>query len=323
MDYLVLHLADRPALETIFYDATKCDDVITIREKYSLHNALERFLCRVHHSGRLNKIVNLPGKSIWNKKSQLLTMEFDSQNQYYVVFLEAAAIQYTPRELEMLNRHPNVHMCLLLFNPFDDIIALPEFKNLYENFKFEKIFAIFDETDISNRGFKRINAIYSKRNISPFQNAKSDCFFVGLAKDRQEQLEEIYDAIVKNGYKSDFTIVNPDLTKKNGINYITRFMDYNEYLQHVVGSKCIIEVLQGVQKGMTLRTFEAIVYGKHLITNNSYIKEYPFYNEKYMHYFEDINDLDFSSLNLNEQPDYGYNDEFSPRHLFEQIKEGL
>ena len=44
-------------------------------------------------------------------------------------------------------------------------------------------------------------------------------------------------------------------------------------------SKVILDINHPGQKGLTMRTFEAIGAGKKLITTNSEIKKYPFYNK--------------------------------------------
>ena len=43
-------------------------------------------------------------------------------------------------------------------------------------------------------------------------------------------------------------------------------------------SKVILDINHPGQKGLTMRTFEAIGAGKKMITTNSEIKNYPFYN---------------------------------------------
>lgn len=323
MDYLVLHIADRPTLSTIFSDVELQSNMQLVNEKYKFNNSLEKLICRIHRSGRINSVINLPGKQIWEKKSTLLTMDYNPENEYYIVFLEAAAIQYTIHELSMLQSKQNVHLCLLLFNPLKDVLRLKKFSNLYHNFEFEKVYAIFDEDDIQQRGMHRINAIYSKHDLVCDSKKLSDCFFVGLAKDRQNMLEKLYKKCCQGGANCDFTIVNPTVESDSGITYTSGFMDYDDYLQHLSNTNCIIEIVQGIQKGMTLRTFEAIVYGKRLLTNNKYIMENPFYDARYMKYFENIDDIDVDFITSVEKADYGYHDEFSPKHLLEQVKEAF
>ena len=72
---------------------------------------------------------------------------------------------------------------------------------------------------------------------------------------------------------------------------IKGWMDYKEVIDIVKQSNCILEVVQEGQNGITLRTMEAVCYGKKLLTNNKNIVKYPFYDSKYISVFEDIDDI--------------------------------
>lgn len=55
-------------------------------------------------------------------------------------------------------------------------------------------------------------------------------------------------------------------------------IQYDEYLEIMRKSKCIIDIEHNNQNGLTIRTFEAIFAGKPLITTNKYVKNYDFYS---------------------------------------------
>ncbi len=76
------------------------------------------------------------------------------------------------------------------------------------------------------------------------------------------------------------------------------------------------------QHGATLRTFEAVVYNKRLLTNNPFVNEFPYFRADYMKYFNDIGDIRkiHTSFFKEDLTDYCYNDEFSPRNLFDEIE---
>ncbi|MBQ8246570.1 MAG: hypothetical protein IJZ42_05515 [Lachnospiraceae bacterium] len=325
MDRLILNIEKRPALETIFSDLESqgMNNAKLIHSKYTFDKGILKFLYKVHHSRKLNKIFKLPLKKIWDRFCPLLRMQFDENDEYYVVFIEWAALQYTHEELRRLSTHKNVHLCLLLFNPMEGmLIGDSPFKKMFYDVKFEKYFAIFDERDIKKENFQRISAIYSKLDEAKLQTdmEESDFFYIGMAKDRQSKIQDMYRKIVESGKTADFTIVSPDpsIERVEGIQYLDDFLDYEVYLQHVYKTKCIVELLQGMQHGMTLRTFEAIVYGKHLLSNNDVIENVPYYSPEYMHYITEIEDIDINNIELTEV-DYGYKGEFSPKNLLDQI----
>ena len=55
-------------------------------------------------------------------------------------------------------------------------------------------------------------------------------------------------------------------------------MEYDEVLDIVEQSLCIIDVPKPNQSGLTLRVLEAIFYNKKLITTNKNVVEEEFYN---------------------------------------------
>ena len=51
----------------------------------------------------------------------------------------------------------------------------------------------------------------------------------------------------------------------------------DENIRNISQSKALVDILQTGQYGITLRTYEALVNKKKLVTNNTQIKKYPFY----------------------------------------------
>ena len=125
----------------------------------------------------------------------------------------------------------------------------------------------------------------------------------------------------ENNISSDFGLcyVDDNHTKLDGITY-NKPIEYDEVLQRLENSTCILDVVGDYSGGVSLRYFEAVVYGKKLLTNNPLVKDMRFYNEKFIKVFKDINDIELEFLKNNEEVDYGYRDEFSPIHFIEQLE---
>ena len=70
-----------------------------------------------------------------------------------------------------------------------------------------------------------------------------------------------------------------------------------------------------------MRYFEAITMNKKLLTNNSAVVDFPFYNSKWIKIINSLEDIDLDWIKADEQIDYGYQDEFSPIHLIDFILE--
>lgn len=99
------------------------------------------------------------------------------------------------------------------------------------------------------------------------------------------------------------------------------YIEYPQLLKEIQKSSCILDFTQTRQSGFTLRPYEAVVYNKKLLTNNKRIFEFQFYDERYMRYFEQIDDIDWDWVRAPIVVDYGYKGEFSPKVLLEKLNE--
>lgn len=105
-----------------------------------------------------------------------------------------------------------------------------------------------------------------------------------------------------------------------GLKYLNSKISYPQVVSRVKSSNCVLEVLQTNQKAQSLRYFEAIAYNKKLLTNNPGIVELPYYDDRYMRAFKNIEDIDVDWVRAREKIDYKYKGEFSPLGIIEYIK---
>ncbi len=108
----------------------------------------------------------------------------------------------------------------------------------------------------------------------------SDVYFCGHAKSRYHQVHEVFQLCTKAGLKCDFNILGMPVHagRLNGIRYLSKPISYTENLERMYKSRCILEIMQDGADGHTPRLWESIIYDKHLITNNSAIKDSPFFH---------------------------------------------
>ena len=109
---------------------------------------------------------------------------------------------------------------------------------------------------------------YPEQATHPYTT--SDCFFCGLPKDRNDILTDIRNRMSANGFICDFVIPRTPAEK----------ISYTEYLKRLSRTRCVIDISQKGQYGLTRRPLEALFYGKKLITNNEKICEYDFYHQE-------------------------------------------
>lgn len=103
---------------------------------------------------------------------------------------------------------------------------------------------------------------------------ESDIYFCGYAKSRWKRVHECYSLLSSQGIKCDFNLINmpEDAERIDGINYGTKPFSYIKNLQHIIKTKCILEIMQEGADGFTPRLWESIIYDKHLLTNNKYVQ---------------------------------------------------
>lgn len=98
-------------------------------------------------------------------------------------------------------------------------------------------------------------------------NIDSDCFFCGLPKDRAGTLQRLRTRLEAEGLTCDFVIPHTPAEK----------LTYPQYLDRLARTRCVIDISQKGQTGLTRRPLEALFYGKKLLTDNPEIVRYDFY----------------------------------------------
>ena len=128
----------------------------------------------------------------------------------------------------------------------------------------------FDPKDAERYNIKFANQYFRYPSEDIPEEPTSDCFFCGLAKNRIHELQALKELLETNALTCNFII--PE-TAKEGISYA-------EYLKQLSLSRCVIDINQSNQTGLTRRPLEALFYNKKLITNNADIRRHNFYNPK-------------------------------------------
>lgn len=164
---------------------------------------------------------------------------------------------------------PAATRCFIYYcNPIRSIFRRPE-QELAAIARLGYRLSTFDPEDAARYGLT-LTGQYFRYPEGPLPEEKTDCFFCGLPKDRAEELEQLRRLLVSNGWQCRFII--PQRNEQR--------ISYADYLSQLATSRCVIDICQKDQVGLTRRPLEALFYGKKLITNNPKIQEYDFYNSK-------------------------------------------
>lgn len=140
----------------------------------------------------------------------------------------------------------------------------------------------FDDADARRYSFNAINQVYRMpKALIGDDGKKFDVFYVGVDKHRTAALERLKAEFDAEGITYSINILKDKHTEPSKALmpcYVDRLIPYGETLKMIAGSRCILEILQKGQGGMTLRSMEALFMGKKLITNNHAITTTPIYN---------------------------------------------
>lgn len=226
----------------------------------------------------------------------------------------------------------NIKTVLLLYNKvsliygLDGNVQMQVLEKRDEYLPFDLIYS-YDLDDVRQLGFKYAE-IYSRMeeyNLKDNNNVNFDVYYCGSVSKswkltRYEYIDSTYRHLTQAGVKCDFHLVCENGVLVNECDFLDRKrIPYNDVIDQIIDSNCILEIVSDGKYGATFRYFEALAYNKKLLTNNYRITELPFYNEKYMRIFSDPSEIDIDWCKAKENVDYGYNDDFSPANFYHTV----
>lgn len=313
--YIVVY-PNRDYGKLMWKDIEELPNVEIIRTPLFQNKKINNMLFRIHFSFKLNNIFDIPLKNIWEKKYILSSFEFNSNDEYVMIFTDPSLCNYTESYLNKIKKKGKIKMVLLLINSFYRMEKIV--KPMLSCFDF---IYTYDYSEAKIFGFKYYPTVYSRINVKNNYNDNIDCFFVGVAKDRLKKLIFVYDQLTAKGLKCEFFISGvkkKDRVYRSGIIY-NKWIDYNTVLEKSCSSKSIIEIMDKNNAGVTLRTLEAICYNKLLITNNEKLKNNYFYNNKFMYIFDDEVKISKEFLEGITNVDYKYDGRYSPKLFLKML----
>lgn len=148
-------------------------------------------------------------------------------------------------------------------------------KNSYLMTYFDNIYT-FDIIDSEKFKINYKHTPYSDKIKIEKKNIKFDTLYLGRLKNREIEIKSLKSKLDILNLKNKFMVLdslNPEMK-------IEKYISYEEYINYVYESKCIIELLEKGQSGCTLRFLESIFLKKKLITNNFEIVKDPYYKSE-------------------------------------------
>lgn len=303
----------------MFSDVKKEKNMKQLSYIFNINNAFLRLLNKIHFSIKINKIIDLPFKSIWDSKYAMNEMLSNSDTTKWIIVTNWSIRRFGLSYLKKMEKRKDVRLILLYLDPLS---AVPEFYlKFIKKMNFDMIYS-FDEEDCEKYGWKYTTSLYSMNEIPNNNSPEYDVFYIGLDKGRAQLLDKIYKKLVDNNVKCNFLIVSEtgkSYDNGKGLCYLNHRVSYDEVLSGISNAKVILEVVQEGQTGMTMRPYEAIFYNRKLLTNNPKIKEMDFFRQDYMNYFSSEKDLDIGFIKNTEKVDFQYHNEYSPVNWISKI----
>lgn len=307
-----------------------------LKQEYSMHIVRENAARGTNAFCARRKVQKIAGfiLNFWIKRTyklwKILVEKAPLFDRVIVVFFNTAftSARY-PQKVLKAYKKKWPHVKYVLYYTDSLVRGVSNYANyLRKENVFDLVYS-FDEADAEKEHLFFWPTPYSE--MEEFVNIKpnKDLYFVGVGTDRFEILNDISQKAIVNKCRASIEVLNTSgnilmLSQSNEVLSITNeIRQYREVLKKTLEAQCILEVVRPNQSGLTLRAYEAVAYNRKLLTNNPSIFSFPFYDPRYMHYFEKAEDIDWEWVKKECKVNYGYKDEFSPVHLLEDVKSRL
>lgn len=286
-------------------------------------NALVQKLFFLHWSAKINAKLKLPLKKLWFRK--MCRQSFPNDKPICYVF---AGGKYLTQEKKLFKyikkQNPKNKAIILCF----DLISkkhwdIEQIRNVCDQI------VTYDADEAVQYNVEHLDAVMydAITDITMPDTFQNDVYFLGFAKDRLAQIHAAYQRLFESGLKCKFIICGVPREKQikgEGLIY-SEPISYRDNLENVKNSRCILEIMQGRSNAPTLRTEEAHIYRRKLLTNNTNLVNQPYYDASHMRVFSDTELIDTEFVK--EKIDYAAFDDsfdYSPRKMisfFEKLLE--
>lgn len=294
-------------------------------------NMFEKLALYVHFHPRINKLINIPGKALW--ATRFITVPFnDDRNLCFIIFYNWICLEIGIIDA-IKKKYPKAKIVII----FNDLISKQKYQFSHRTLNIEHLkkqadlVITYDFNEAKKYNISQFNVPYSKPDFDvSIKKSKYDVYFIGQAKDRFDEIMKAFYTLrsynlrlkfVVSNLAPEYRIQDPEITYVDGMG-----LSYAENIENILCSNCLLEISQKNANGYTLRTYEAIAYGKRLISNNQLLKDAPFYNPDYIYVTNTFNYIPsdyIKSIKQGDEVNYNYIEELSPIKLLEFIEAKL
>jgi len=236
---------------------------------------------------KLHEHVSIPLKEIWYENWKKKIQKYD-----VIIIFDGLRGRDVIKYIHKTN--PSTRIILYYVNKFRQGA-----KNDPENFKdLPCELWSFDKNDcervkMNYNPFCYDDVFSNEENKKAFHNKEYvgqeiyDAFFIGVDKNRLATLIKLKTLLEKYQYKVKIILKKAKhlsyknfTAEDNDFILTERGIEYKDVIKYIHQSKCIIEIEDTNQNGLTLRSMESIFFKKKLITDNHDILNYDFYKNE-------------------------------------------
>lgn len=243
-------------------------------------SVVSKGIIRVNRNFYLKKI-----RSYYHK----ITRETRSNDYDFFLLIKGETIPFCFLE-QFKKDHPDTKM---IYYSYDSVHEYPRFLQLYSCFDLNFTFEPKDAHE-HNLHFRPLFFIKDYQNAKKNVNVKYDVVFIGSAHtDRYSIGEKIREICTSNNLKAYFyyyaqnkaafllkKIFDKNLKKFDIKKLNFKKLKHSEIASIYAQSRSVLDINKPFQEGLTMRTFETLASGKKLLTTNSDIRNYPFFDEE-------------------------------------------
>lgn len=243
-----------------------------VQHEFKYKNIAERLNCYVHKNflGRKDYKTYLRFKRV---ESDLRDCLVDIPRVDYALIIRPD--QYSKKIINMINLKADKTVGY----QWD---GLNRFPSVYKRINLFDRFFVFDPKDARYPGALPVTNFYTNSfSVSQSKEYESDLYYVGSYLYRRgSKVEEIITALQERGLSVKHHIYQFRNRKARFkyLNTTSENLTYHENLRFAFNTKILLDVSTNIHKGLSFRAFEAIGFGKKLITTNKEIKKYDFYH---------------------------------------------
>lgn len=256
-------------------------------------------LQRIQFNPKLNSIVSIPFKHIWNS---YLLRNIKGDNLCFFIQENWLKMECGIKLLSYL-RHYYPTSKIVCFT--QDIIET--IKDHYSHRpldveymkRYADLFISYDKADAEKHQVLYHPTFYSLMKQAPTNQYVYDLFFLGRDKGRLHLLVTLCKEAQKRGLTCKFLFIEVPKEEQvpyPGITYLEHQLPYKDNLLLCSQSKCIVELLQQKASSPTFRTWETIALNRKLLSNNTSLIHSDIYDKRYISTFHNIEDIDWDFI---------------------------